>query len=81
MYVCSGVAKGKKKKRKGKKGKEKKKRPMRAVLLFSGMWRAQQQPPPALAPPPLDGMLGLVGECWGPILMPLASLFMSKTPS
>lgn len=66
MYVCIGVCKEK---------------TLTASHFSFKVHAAQQQPPPALAPPPLDGMLGLVGECWGPILMPLASLFMSKTPS
>ena len=32
----------------------------------------QQQPPPWFPPPPPEGILLLVGECWGPILIPFA---------
>lgn len=41
----------------------------------------QQHPPdpPSGVPPP--GELGEEGLCWGPNLMPFASLLMSKTPS
>lgn len=45
--------------------------------------RGPQQHPDEDEPPkaPPAGELGEFGECWGPSLIPFASLLMSKTPS
>lgn len=41
----------------------------------------QQQPPPACWPPWLPDSVELGVGCWGPILIPFASLLISNTPS
>ena len=45
----------------------------RVLLRGWPFWGLLQQHPPDDPPPALpEGMLGFAGECWGPILMPLA---------
>lgn len=55
----------------------------RAVVVckVGGKGGLQQQPPPACWPPWLPDSVELGVGCWGPILIPLASLLISNTPS
>lgn len=53
------------------------------LVCREGRWGGglQQQPPPACWPPWLPDSVELGVGCWGPILIPFASLLISNTPS